>query len=222
MWEAYQQLIRREEQVDQAWAWQRRLWAEVVHLLVHVALLELPGCKTLARSPLYYRVEQDAGRWVVPAAQTCAFRLDGRSGEVRVLSPLNIQAPGSDPVLRQTFGPLGLHTVVRVTNLRSRRAGDIAVWAQHGVGEDMIAVDQSTGSAARALREFQRVRQLETGHAPRVAGLVVQPTSTLYDDPSGVDELPVKGLAVPLSGGGFLDAVDQAGSILRDLAVSVA
>lgn len=222
MWEAYQQLIRREEQVDQAWAWQRRLWVEFVHLFVHVALLELPGCKTLARSPAYYRVEQDAGRWVVPTAQTCAFRLDSRSGEVRVLSPLNIQAPGSDPVLRQTFGPLGLHTVVRVTNPRTRRMGEIAVWAQHGVGEDMIALDQSTGSAGRALYEFQRARERETGYAPNVVGLVVQPTSTLYDEPSGVDELPVKGLAVPLSGGGFLDAVDQAGSILRDLAVSVA
>jgi hypothetical protein len=222
MWEAYLQLIRREEVLDQAWAWQRRLWAEAVHLLVHVALLELPGCRTLARSPTYHRVEQDAGRWLVPTAQYCAFRLDSQSGETRVLNPLDPQAPGSDPVPHEMFGPLGARTIVSVVNPSTRRAGNILVWAQSGVGDDTIPLDQVVESAARALREFQRRRQLETGHALHIAGLVVQPTASVYDNPSSLDRHPIRGLAVPFSGAGFLHAVDQAGSILSDLAVSVA
>jgi hypothetical protein len=120
------------------------------------------------------------------------------------------------------FAPLGADVVIRVVNPRASQSGDIVVWANHGIGENIVGLDDSVESATRALGEFQRVHQLETGHTARIAGLVVQPTATIYDHPGQVDRHSVRGLAVPLSGRGFLDAIEEAGSALRDLGLSVA
>ena len=73
LWKWYLQLVHRERQTDEAWRWQRRLWAEMIRLGVGAAIYELAtaeagkNAEVLIEAPyehsVWFRNEQDCGTW---------------------------------------------------------------------------------------------------------------------------------------------------------------
>jgi len=76
LWKWYLRLVHRERQIDKAWRWQRRLWADMVRLGVGAAIYKLgeeeqdkPGAapEFEVRAPYEHSVwlgaEQDCGTW---------------------------------------------------------------------------------------------------------------------------------------------------------------
>ncbi len=72
LWQWYGKLVRRRQVTDNAWQWQRRLWADFVRLRVACELITAHRVRNgfAARMPmahdLWIRQEQDAGAWLHP------------------------------------------------------------------------------------------------------------------------------------------------------------
>ena len=64
VWNAWQELLRRERLLDDLWRWQAQSWEEFCALAVVVALQSIEGALVIATSPLVFRAEQRQGSWI--------------------------------------------------------------------------------------------------------------------------------------------------------------
>lgn len=84
IWNAWEELIKRERENDELWRWQARSWEEFSAIAVMVALIGIQGAKLIASSPLTFRDEQNRGRWVDHDNPLGAFHLSEQGLVVEV------------------------------------------------------------------------------------------------------------------------------------------
>lgn len=75
IWDAWIELLDREREKDELWRWQARSWEEFCTLAVMVALIGVPGARTVATAPLWYRDEHHRGRWIESDTPLGVFHL---------------------------------------------------------------------------------------------------------------------------------------------------
>lgn len=108
LWTIYLQLIRQDRELDDAWRWRQRIWAESVMLAVIAALKHLVTAELACRSDLLVYGEQVAGRFVHPSSQIAPLQvgpwmIDVILGETQIrqyaLVPVTIREQVPDMVL---------------------------------------------------------------------------------------------------------------------------
>lgn len=173
VWAAYQELLRRRDVQDEAWRWQRRLWADVARMVVQVALLWAPGIERVALAPLILRREQDCGRWTENDLQWGLF-LMRREHRGIVVAPLDATQGRPHRGLADWHHALGPSLVLHAEDCRDGRQGTLFVWALHGTADGDLALEAAARSADAALTEAARTRKRTHGDEPRVAGLILR------------------------------------------------
>lgn len=86
IWDAWIELLDREREKDELWRWQARSWEEFCTLALMVALIGVPGARTVATAPLWYRDEHHRGRWIESDTPLGVFHLPGAGLIVEVQS----------------------------------------------------------------------------------------------------------------------------------------
>ena len=99
VWNAWDELLKRELVNDDLWRWQGRSWEEFCALAVMVGLVNIPGAKLVASAPISFRTEQKRGRWLDHDNPLGAFYLEQQGLVVEVRFDMN--RPGT---LRADFG----------------------------------------------------------------------------------------------------------------------
>ncbi|WP_295578100.1 DUF2357 domain-containing protein [uncultured Lamprocystis sp.] len=190
IWDAYQALLRRQDDVDEAWTWQGRLWADLVTMAVLTALLDAAE-ETLALAPLYLHREQDRGRWL--AVHSCAGVF---ATPDRVLMVYAADTAPADLISR--YAPLAPTLIVTRARIGGGRARDILVWSVTDTGVEPFTLDRLVLDAAQALVSWHR----NPAHHAVQALLLMAPAcedSPLITAQHG----DVVGLALPVAGSDF-------------------
>lgn len=84
IWDAWIELLERERDKDELWRWQARSWDEFCTLALMVALIGVPGARTVATAPLFFRDEHHRGRWIESDTPLGVFHLPERGLIVEV------------------------------------------------------------------------------------------------------------------------------------------
>jgi hypothetical protein len=202
IWNAYQALLRRQDDVDEAWTWQGRLWADLVTMAV---LTALPGAtQTLALAPLYLRREQDRGRWL--SVYSCAGVFATQDYVLMVYA-----ADTAPPELMARYSSLAPTLIVSRARIGGGRARDILVWSVTDAEVEPITLDRLVLDAAQALASWHRA----TAHRPVRALLLMAPAfenSLLIAARDG----DVVGLALPLAGPDFDAGLARIAAVLTE------
>jgi hypothetical protein len=203
IWSAHQALLRRQDDVDEAWTWQGRLWAGLVTMAVMTALLDTVG-DTLALAPLYLSREQNRGCWFDVHGCTGAFAI--REHVLMVYA-----ADTAPPALRARYAPLAPMLIVTRERLGGGHARDILVWPVVDTGGEPISLETLVQEAAQALAGWHR----DPSHRGVRAVLVMAPASEkspLISARHG----DVRGLVLPLGGEGFTVGLEAIGRLVTD------
>ncbi len=196
IWDAYQALLRRQSDVDEAWTWQRRLWADLVTMAVLTALLDSTR-ETLALAPLYLRQEQDRGCWL--EVHGCAGVFATEDHVVMVYS-----ADTASAEIRTRYAPLAPTLIVTRDRIGGGQARDILVWSVTHTGVEAKGLESLVKEAAQALADWHR----DPAHRPVHALLVMAPESE--NSPLiSVGHGDVQGFTLPLVGEGIAAAMGQ-------------
>lgn len=196
VWDAYQALLHRQNEVDEAWTWQGRLWADLVTMAVLTALLNADG-ETLALAPLYLRREQDRGRWLAVHGCAGVFAIDDHVLMVYA-------ADTACAEIRARYAPLAPTLIVTRDRIGGGHARDILVWSVAHTGTDAVGLQSLVEDAAQALANWHR----DPSHRSVHALLVMTPeseNSPLFSVGRG----NVQGVVLPLVGEGFSAAIGQ-------------
>jgi hypothetical protein len=210
IWEAYQKLLRRQDEQDDAWSWQGRLWGDTVALLTNTALLLDATTKVLALPALYLRKEQDHGRWLDLSGCNGVFSTDSK-----VMMVYDPSAFGVPSDIRERYAILGPRLVVRVQRLGHRaEEEDILIWAVLGTGHEQRGLEQLTARAAAALARWREERRRFYNDRQRVRGMVVVLGNPDDIDTAMTSQSDVCGLSLPLDGPRFYTSIDALGGLM--------
>ena len=171
LWAWYLKLVHRQRQTDEAWRWQRRLWADVVRLCTGAALHNFSTAgyraEPLFAHDLWVRDEQANGCWLSPIdwpGPVLITDLNGKEVIAQTVHPASLPSKGlwgtvpiSDWVgmagadMAVVFAPTGAGSA-------SRRAC-LFIWAIHSAQE--VGVEERVmnlpRNAQRALRRLMEV-----------------------------------------------------------------
>lgn len=213
LWSWYVKLVRRQQVNDEAWRWQRRLWADFVRLRVAAQLIQpLVEDEFAARTPfahdLWVREEQDAGCWLLPADWPGPVVLKGERGAVIVAQCVHPLALDDDesycglPVARW-LGLTGADLAVVFSPLHRPVNGQMVclfVWAIHSASEQPQD-ERVTGQPTRACRALRRLLDDEGRQGVILRGIILRShlQGEVLDLPSAScgQEVDVYGACVP-------------------------
>jgi hypothetical protein len=212
IWEAYQRLLRRQDEQDDAWNWQARLWGDTVALLVNSSLLFDEAVKPLALPALYLRKEQDHGRWLDSTGCNGVFATS--SSVLMVYDPC---ADGSPEDMRDRYAILGPRLVVRRQGLDPvEREEDVLIWAVVGSGAETLTLDVVTGRAGAALKRWREERRRFYNDRRHARGIVVLLGDSSSQGMQLVGCREMAGLCIPLDGAGFYAGLEALSGLVSD------
>ncbi|BBO18664.1 conserved hypothetical protein [Candidatus Brocadia pituitae] len=226
VWEWYKKLLKREHVEDSLWDWQSRTWADVMRLLIGVALDELRKkekqktqhgflFEPLANAVLHLRLEQERGSRIVPDSLPGPFLItrivNGMLCEKMVLEIVHPDIAQKHQIVKH-LGRVGghLYMVLYPLGSCSIKKRVFVFWSVNGAGGIEVDSDKMAISAYRALRQhYDRlsVRRLEF---PSLRGMIV--VSSLKEQNSKFfngekEKLPV--LIIPAGPETWASAVDK-------------
>ena len=203
IWDAYQALLRRQDDVDEAWTWQGRLWADLVTMAVMTALLNAAD-ETLALAPLYLHREQDRGCWL--DAQGCAGVFVIRGHVLMVYA-----AESAPPHLKVRYAPLAPMLIVTRERLGGGHVRDILIWSVTDIGVEPMSPETLVKDAAQALADWHR----DPSHRGVRAVLVMAPASD--DSPlMNVRHGDIRGIVLPLASENFTAGLEVLGRLVTE------
>jgi hypothetical protein len=178
VWKAYQELLRRETEVDDIWRWQVRLWAEFCRVSLLVALRRSPGAQVIAEAPLWLKVDQSRGRWTNISAQPAVFLVEGGDWNGRVVITLidgqheNADGFGRRELWRH-FWSVGPAVVIHAQEITTGRETWVLVWPLHTMGSNVVDLAREASSANAALQQLKDQIRLGLGTQVNLGGLVI-------------------------------------------------
>ena len=145
VWQARQELIRREQALDDLWRWQHRCWVEFCKATVAVGLLWIRDVERVFASPLAVADEHHRGQWLVHDDPMIVIADWQQSAVIELLS-------GNSCDLPSTLRELGASFWLRRIDLDGLDVRYLAVWAVHRLGK--LDLPELVSSAEEALRWF--------------------------------------------------------------------
>ncbi len=213
LWQWYQRLLKQDYEIDNAWAWQSRLWSNIGTLLVSIVLsggsagedneqkrnnhIEI---KPIADSEAKFRSEQIFGSWLISESVPgpCWFEYDNT---IYVIEAVNASHAAKHHICKH-LGGTGGHLYILITDTQTQKKVVIVFWGIHGASTKKLpSMKEIADSAASSL--FNIYQDLYYNYsAPKLAGCVmVSSMKDEIDDEKFVDcpkkEKPItKGYAI--------------------------
>lgn len=210
IWDAYQQLLRRQDAQDDAWSWQARLWGDMVALVVNTAFLFDTTIEVLALPPLYLRKDHDRGRWLESTGCNGIF-----ATSTLVLTVHDTGADSASSEIVKRYRILGPRLVVRKQALgQVQQNEDVLVWAVVSAGSETSTLDNLTERADAALARWRDERRRFYNEQCRVRGIVVALSDRLSGALQIAEHGNTVGFMMPLDGSGFYSGIESIGTQL--------
>lgn len=220
IWHAYREIIRRQDEQDECWRWQHRLWADYCRLSVQVALRTRREFRAIAESPLRIAPEQQRGCWSLVDAHSGSYLLhDKQERPIAVISMLWDTA-AKHLKLASWMAGLGAAAVLHLQSLENGRESFLLLWPLHLFGHEALNLGEIAASGQRALGACLSALALADNVNIRAEGLVLvsnfdtrQPTAGAVRSGSVV--------AARLSAGyaGLRQDIDKLGGWLHSVAL---
>lgn len=198
IWEAYQALLRRQDDEDEAWTWQGRLWSDMTTLAIHTALLTM--LETVALSPVYLRKEQDHGSWL--GVQGCSG-IFANAERVFMLYAAE-RAPDE---IRARYAMLAPQLIIRPQFFGAAPHKDLLVWSIMPRGANRETLDELTHRLDRAIANWHLDPQRSFRDFPKMRGLLVMAPETHDGALKTATHGNAIGVELPLVGAGFIDGL---------------
>lgn len=145
---AWIRLLRREEVMDDLWAWQAQTWSDFAVLALILSIIGLEDAELVAQAPILFREEAVSGRWFEQDRPLAVFWLRD-SGQI-----VEIQSRPEQPSTLQTL--TRAHVFLRISDVEGNAIPRrVAVWTPHAMHR--LDLGQSLEDASVALREIQHV-----------------------------------------------------------------
>jgi hypothetical protein len=155
VWNAWQEIIQREHQMDDLWRWQRRSWAEFCKIGVILALMVQSKVRLVASSPLLLRSEHRRGEWLLHDDPLAVMTSEDGLWVAELLSGNSNEVPDLHKNLGASFW-------LRVSDYKGRTNLYMPIWAIHSFrGEVLLA--ELVSSANEAHQQFQENGKLARG-----------------------------------------------------------
>ena len=172
LWRAYLEIRRRQDEEDECWRWQHRLWSDYVRLIMHLSLRKSDEFERIAETPLRISAEQFRGVWTMIGAQSASWAYRYENGEDFVIS-LVWDANREHPKVKSWLAGLGCNTFLHVARLSDNEEGYIAIWGYHGYDTETEDIESLALSGARALERAINLNEVVFDEAARASGLIV-------------------------------------------------
>lgn len=170
VWAWYCRLLRREEEEDRFWDWQTRTWADIVRLLVNLAVVYLESRKPrpngihirkVLGSSLHVTREQVIGSRTRGGSEPGPFVVDRiGSGKARPAAILEVVHPDEarEHILAQSLGRTGghLYLVVRPLGESPSRNHVLIVWGINTAGTHKEVTWEDISESAASALKFHR------------------------------------------------------------------
>ncbi len=183
IWTGYQEILRQDDERDECWRWQHRLWADFCRLATQLAVRRMHGAEVVAETPLRIFEEQSRGRWTSLAGQSGVLlvrRPDGRAPLV-----VSVAADLSEPHDRIPgwMAALCPSAVLIVDDLATDETVAVPIWAMHSCSEDRMDLPELASSANRAIKEAIHVHNVFNGGGQdRKPGIVLVSSVSVAND----------------------------------------
>ncbi|MDD2389227.1 MAG: DUF2357 domain-containing protein [Desulfobacterales bacterium] len=189
VWAWYCRLLRREEEEDRFWDWQARTWADIVRLLVNLAIVYIESeeppnngicIRKVLRSSLHVTREQMLGSRTCGGSEPGPFVIDRIvNGKARPVAILEVVHPDEahEHILSQNLGRTGghLYLVIRPLGEFSSKSNVLIVWAVNSAGADLEIPWEDISRSATSALGFHRniLAGWRIPNLPMLQGLVV-------------------------------------------------
>lgn len=210
IWAAWQELLKREQAEDEAWLWQRRLWADLTRLFALSALVWSRSLRELALAPIGIAPEQQRGRWTMPVGHLGAFVLPRTGGRSLVLQLRDVEADERVPALARRLGTAFWLSVGTADGVE---LGSVAGWAAHAARVNEPGIDADIAAAEDAIAA--------TG-VPGLRGMVLRSLPGGQSIASERRGRCAVAISVPLGPDGLPHALTLISDRLLDLVVEIA
>ncbi|EPR43399.1 protein of unknown function DUF2357-containing protein [Desulfococcus multivorans DSM 2059] len=202
IWAWYCRLLRREEDEDRFWDWQARTWADIVRLLMNLAIvhLEREGLKPpqngirirkVIGSSLHVTREQILGSRTRGGSEPGPFVIERiANGTPRSIAILEVVHPdeASEHILTQSLSRTGghLYLVVRPLGESPNRNHVLIVWGINTAGTNQEIFWEGISESATSAMRFHRnvLAGARIPNLPILQGLVA--ASSLYAEETNV------------------------------------
>lgn len=164
--DAWIRLLKREEKIDDLWAWQAQTWSDFAVLAVILSIEGLEEAELVAQSPILFQDEAVLGQWFDQDRPLAVFWLR-KTGLI-----VEVQSRPEKPSELQTL--TRAHVFLRITDLNGEKfPRRVAVWTPHAM--QRLDLDNSLVEASALLGEIQYV------NAPEILknGLIITPAHGL-------------------------------------------
>ncbi|MBF0117804.1 MAG: DUF2357 domain-containing protein [Desulfobacterales bacterium] len=176
LWEWYQRLIRQDYEIDNAWAWQSRLWSNIATFLISIVISGVSEnkqieVKPIAKSRALFMSEQICGSWLLTESVPgpCWFEYDNK---VYIIETVNSSHAHNHSVCRH-LGGTGGHLYVLITDSETQKKVVIVFWGIHGASTTILPdIKKVAESAASTIYDFYQ--DLSYHYTiPKMAGCVM-------------------------------------------------
>lgn len=150
--ESWERLLKRDQAIDELWAWQAQAWTDFAVLAITLAIDEIDEAQLVAQSPINWRAEAEMGRWFDQDRPIAVFwlRETGRIVEVQARP----KAPGS------LLAAAHAHVALRITDpTRLDVPHRVAVWTPHAMRR--IDPGEAAQDAAALIDQLQKYATIE-------------------------------------------------------------
>jgi hypothetical protein len=172
LWRAYMELLRRQDEEDECWRWQHRLWHDYVRLILHLSLRQADKFRPVAEAPLRINTEQTRGVWSLISSQSGTWFFRDEDGEEYILS-LIWRVDSRHPKTHDWLSGLGCGSVLHVSRLSDSAEGYLPIWGFHGFGKNPEDIEELAKSCDRALGNVMLTRQLHHDETIRLHGIIL-------------------------------------------------
>lgn len=201
IWTGYQEILRHDDERDECWRWQHRLWADFCRLATQLAVRRMHGADVVAETPLRIFEEQSRGRWTSLAGQSGVMLVRRPAGTAPLV--VSVVADLSEPHDRIPgwMAALCPSAVLIVDDLATDETVAVPIWAMHSCSEERMDLQSLASSARRAIDRAVDVHEtLNGGRQERRPGIVLVSAVSVANKARFAKDGPVVALALDPDG----------------------
>ncbi|GBE53866.1 hypothetical protein BMS3Bbin15_00012 [archaeon BMS3Bbin15] len=188
IWNLYQKLLRQEQERDEAWTWQSRLWSDIARMLVSVAFThksDILDIRLLGDSDARFRSEQNCGSWLYSDSLPGPFFLtyDNINYIIEFIDAFQADEHG----ICCNTGAFGGQFYALITNIATKKKILVVFWTVHGAGAERLAsIKELAGMASEGLQNNYTGLSLEFDDVPLVAGCILLSSLGDIEEPDSI------------------------------------